>query len=139
MAPVTQGVHVTQVKTVLKAKGDTGDSAGDLAGDEGFTAQRGFVVKEDTVAGVDAVGFAIVDGDPVAVEFGDGIGGAGIEGSRLLLGGLLHQTVKLARGCLIEASLFFKSQDADGFKDAQRADAVGIGGILRGLEGDRHM
>ena len=74
MAPVAQGVQVAEVEAVLQAEGDAGDGAGDLAGDEGFAAQRGFVVEEDAVAGVDAVGLAVVDGDPEGVHFGHGVG-----------------------------------------------------------------
>jgi hypothetical protein len=40
MAPVAQRAHVAQVQAVLQAERDAGDGAGDLAGDEGFAADR---------------------------------------------------------------------------------------------------
>ena len=64
---------------LLEADLDAGEAAGDLAGDEGLAAQGRLVVEEDAVAGVDAVGLAVVDGDPVGVELGDGVGGARVE------------------------------------------------------------
>lgn len=95
VAPVAQGAEVAEVEAVLQAQGDACDGAGDLAGNEGFAAQGAFVVEEDAVAGVDAVGLPVVDGDPVRVKLGDRIRAARVEGGGFLLRGFLHQTIQL--------------------------------------------
>ncbi len=61
MAPVAQRVEVAEVKAILQSELDARQRAGDLAGDEGFAAHRRFVVEQDAVAGIDAVGLAVVD------------------------------------------------------------------------------
>jgi hypothetical protein len=136
VAPVAQGVQVAEVEAVLQAELDAGDGAGDLAGDEGFAAHRAFVVEQDAVAGVDAVGLAVVDGDPVGVELGDGVGAARVEGGGFLLRDFLHQAVEFGGAGLVEAGLLFQAEDADGFEHAQGADAVGVGGVFGLFEAD---
>ena len=37
---------------------------------------RRFVIEQDAVAGIHAVGLAVVDGDPVGIELGDSVGRA---------------------------------------------------------------
>jgi hypothetical protein len=134
VAPVAQRAEVAQVQAVLQPQRDAGDGAGDLAGDEGFTSQRALVVEEDAVAGVHAVGLTVVDRDPVGVHLGHCVGAARVKGRGLPLRNFLHQAVELGRGSLIEAGLLGQAQDADGFQDAQRADAVGVGSIFRLVE-----
>ena len=70
MAPVAQRVEVAEVQAVLQPERDARERARDLARDEGLAAQRALVVEQDAVAGVHAVGLAVVDRDPVGVELG---------------------------------------------------------------------
>jgi hypothetical protein len=139
MAPVAQRAQVAQVQAVLQAQRDAGDGPRDLAGDEGLATQRALVVEQDAIAGIHAVGLAVVHRDPVGVELGHRVGAAGVEGGGLLLRDLLHQTVQLARGGLVEAGLLLQAQDADGLQDAQGAGAVHIGSVFRALEAHGHM
>ncbi len=136
VAPVALGVEVAEVEILLQADLDAGEAAGDLAGDEGLAAQGRLVIEEDAVAGVDAVGLAIVDADPVGVHLGDGVGRARVEGRGLLLRNLLDQAVELRGAGLVELRLLFEAEDADRFEQAQRAERVGVGGVLGLLEGD---
>ena len=93
VTPVALGVHVAKEQAVLQPELDPGQRPGDLAGDEGFAADRAFVVEQDAVAGIDAVGLTVVHRDPVGVEFGDGVGAARVEGGGLLLRGFLDESV----------------------------------------------
>ena len=79
VAPVAERVHVAEEQAGFEALGDVGDAAGDLAGDEGLAAARGLVVEEDAVAGIHAVGLAVVHGDPVGIHLGHRIGRARVE------------------------------------------------------------
>ena len=103
MAPVALGVEIAEIEHVLAAALDRGDRAGDLAGDEGLAADRPFVVEQDAVGGVHAVGLAVVHRDPVGIELGGGIGAARIERRRLALRRLLHLAVQLGGRGLVEA------------------------------------
>ncbi|EXI76370.1 MAG: hypothetical protein AW07_00315 [Candidatus Accumulibacter sp. SK-11] len=136
MAPVAQGTQVAEVEAVLQAECDAGDGTGDLARDEGLAAHRTLVIEEDAVAGIDAVGFAVVDGDPVGVELGDRIRTARVERRRLLLRNFLDEAVEFRGARLVEAGLLLEAEDADRLEHAQRADAVGVGGVLGFLEAD---
>jgi hypothetical protein len=136
VAPVAFGVHVAEVEAVLQAELDAGQGAGDLAGDEGFAADRAFVVEQDAVAGIHAIGFAVVDGDPVGVELGAGVGAARVERGGFLLRDFLYQAEQFAGAGLVEAGFLFQAEDADGFEDAQRAQGVGVGGVFGFFEAD---
>ncbi len=52
VSPVAPGVQVAEVKLLLKAGLDAGKAAGDLASNERLSAQGGFVVEENAVAGI---------------------------------------------------------------------------------------
>ena len=97
------------------------------------------MVEQDAVAGIDAVGFAVIDGDPVGVELGYRIGTARIKRGGFLLRSLLHQPVQFGSGCLIKAGLLLKAKDADRFQDAQGTEAVGVGGVFRRFKRNGHM
>jgi hypothetical protein len=81
--------------------------AGDLAGNKGASTPGGLVIEQDAVAGVHAVGLAVVDRDPVGVHLGDAIGRARVKGRGLALGGLGDLTVQLRGGCLIGVKIFW--------------------------------
>jgi hypothetical protein len=52
----------------LKADFDAGDASGNFPGDKGFAALGGFMVEQDAVAGINTVGFSIVDAYPIGVK-----------------------------------------------------------------------
>ena len=79
MAPIALRVEIAEIELVLAAELDRRRGAGDLARDEGFAAQRALVVEEYPVGRVDAVRLAIIDDDPIGVEFGRRIGRARVE------------------------------------------------------------
>ena len=79
-SPVALGVQIAERSLLCRRELDAGGAAGDLAGDEVLTAPRRFVVEQNAVAGKQAVSFAIVDGLPVGVDFGAGVGAARMEG-----------------------------------------------------------
>ncbi|MNS56284.1 hypothetical protein D3C72_891400 [compost metagenome] len=105
VSPVALGVEVTQEELVLKPEANVGYCAGDLAGDESLPPIRGFVIEKDAVGRMNAVGFPVVDHDPVGVEFGYCIRTTGVEGRGLPLGNLLNHAVKLGGRRLVEARL----------------------------------
>ena len=139
MAPIALGVEVAEVEAVLEADLHARHSTRDLACHERLAADRALVVEQDAVRGVHAVGFAIVHRDPVAVQLGDGIGAARIERRRLLLRHLLHEAVELRRRGLVEAARLLHAEDAQRLEQAQHADGVGVGGVLRALERHGHV
>ena len=97
------------------------------------------MIKQNAIAGVDPVGFAIIDGDPVCVKFGNGIGRAWIERRSFFLWCFLNEAVKLRCGSLIETGLFLQAQDANRFQHAQGAKRVRFDRILRLLKRYSHV
>src|SRR2546421_12021711 len=114
MTPIAFGTEISEMNAFLKTKLDAGKRPRDLPCDERLAAEWRFMIEQDSVACVNSVGFAIVDGDPIRVELGDGVGRARIKRRGFLLRRFLHQAVELRRGCLIEPGLFFQSQDTQG-------------------------
>ncbi len=108
MTPVALGIHIAQMQPILKSQPDAGQSAGDLAGDEGLAAQGGFMVEQNAIATINTIR-------------------------------LLNLAEQLRSGGLIKTSLFHQAQNTDGLQDAQGTKGIGIGGVLRGFEGDLNM
>ena len=135
VAPVALGGKVAEEEAILAAMHDVGDGQADLAGDERLPAALGLVVEEDAVAGEDPVGFAVIARDPIGVDLGDAIGAARVERGSLGLRDFDDLTVEFGRRRLVDANLLLHLQDADGLKQAERADAVRIGGVFRDVEG----
>ncbi|MOA16296.1 hypothetical protein D3C78_1365020 [compost metagenome] len=134
MAPVTQGIHVAEVQCLLKALGDVRDRTGDFAGYEGFATAWGFVVEQNTVTRIHTVGFTVVHGDPVRVQFCDSVRRARIERRGLFLRDFLHQAIQLRGGRLVETGFLLKAQEANGFQQTQRAHGINICGVFRGFK-----
>ena len=91
------------------------------------------MVEKYAVAGVDAVGLAVIHGDPVGIELGDRVGAARVEGGGFLLRGFLYQAVEFGGAGLVETGFLFQAEDAKG------AEGIGVGGVLGLLEAERDM
>ena len=118
---------------------DAGQRPRDLARDEGLAAQRRFVVEQDAVAGVQAVGLAIIDGDPVGVNLGGAVGRARVERRGLALRNLLNLAEHLGGRGLVEAGLALEPQDADRLEHSQRADRIRVRGVFGRFERHCHV
>src|SRR5271170_3278968 len=139
MAPVALGVEIAEKQLALQPMGDRGDTAGDLAGDEGLAADRALMVEQNAVRGMDAIGFAIIHRDPIGIELRRAVGGARIERRGFRLRNLLDLAVHLRGRGLIEFDALLEAENADRLEQAQGADGVGIGGVFGGLETHLHM
>ncbi len=103
MAPVSFGIQVAKLQAVLKPQADPGQSTGDFPGDKGFSAQGEFMVEQDAVAGVDAVGLPVVYTDPVGIELGNSVRAPGIKRGCFGLGGFLDLAVEFRGRRLVES------------------------------------
>ncbi len=92
--------------------------------------------EQDAVAGVEAVGFPVVDRDPVGVDLRRRVRRARIERRRLALRGLEHLAEHLRARGLVEARVLDQPADPDRLEQAQRAERVGVGRVLGRLERD---
>ena len=97
------------------------------------------MVEEDAVAGIDAVGLAVVHRNPVGIELGYRIRAARVEGGGFLLRSFLHQTIEFGGAGLVEARFLFKPEDADSLKNTQGAQRVGVGGVFGFLKTHRNV
>ena len=61
------------------------------------------MVEQNAVAGIHAIGLAVIHRDPVGIELGHSVGTARIEGRGFLLGNFLHEPVELTGAGLINA------------------------------------
>jgi hypothetical protein len=97
---------------------DRRDGARDLAGDEGLAADRALVIEQDAARGMHAIGFAVIDRDPMSVELGSRVRRTRIERRRLPLRDLLHLAEQLRGRSLIESGPVFPAEDADRLEEA---------------------
>jgi len=74
MPPAALGVQITKIQTILKTQLDASNAAGDLLGHEDLAAHWRLALKENSFTGVHAVGFAIIQLDPVGVELVHSLG-----------------------------------------------------------------
>src|SRR5262245_53142508 len=139
VSPVARGIEIAEEQLLLQPALDRRDRSRDLAGDEGFAADRALVVEKNSVGGVKAISLAVVDRDPMRVKLGRRVGRARIERRGLALGDLLYLAEQLGGRSLIEAGLALQAEDTDGLEQAQGPECVGVGGVFRRLERDLDM
>ena len=134
MPPVALSVHVAKVQAFFESVLDAGSCTGDFAGDERFTTQWAFVVEENTVARKHSIRFAVVHGDPIGVHFCGSVWAARVKWSFFCLRNLLNLAVKLTRARLVKFGFVGEAENADGFKNTQSTDAVGVCCIFRSFK-----
>lgn len=136
MSPVTPCVEVTEVETVLLTEDNICRGPRNFTGDKGPSSSRALVVKQDTVAGIHAIGLPVVDGDPVCVQLGDTIGGTGIERGSLGLWSFDDLPVQLGGGGLVETDMFFESTRTDGIEETESTETIDVTSVFGHLERD---
>ena len=139
ITPVAKTVQVAQIQLVLEALGDSGGGKGNLARHEGLATAFALVVEQDAVAAEHIVTLTVVLHNPEAVKLRHTVGAAGVEGRRLLLRNLLHESVQLGGRGLIDAALVGQTRDAHRLQQAQHAHGVGIGRELGHVEAHLHV
>ena len=137
VAPVPLRVQVPEPQLLLPPLLDRRHAHRDLPGHEVLSAAGGLVVEEDAVRDVHPVALAVVHGHPVAVDLGDRVGRAGMEGRSLRLGGLLHQPEHLRAARLVDAGV--EPEVAHRVEHAQDADRGDVRGVHRHVERDLHV
>jgi hypothetical protein len=120
------GFHVAQAEFFLMAVIDSGDGSGDFAGGEFEAAAGAFVVEADAGTGVEVVALAVVDRYPVAVDFGNAVGAARVEGGFFGLGDLADFAEHFAGAGLIKANAGVYK--ADGVEEAGNTEGGYIAG-----------
>src|SRR3546814_8049625 len=108
MPPIALGVQVAEVEAVLQAELDGCNGSRDLTGHEGFAADRTFVVAQDSIRSMDAVGLPVVHRDPVGIELGGSVGRPRLVWRLLILWYLLRLAIELRCGSLVEPRAFFQ-------------------------------
>ena len=81
---IALGLEVDQVGLLLQAQRDPCHCPGDLARHERSAAARALVFEKDAVRGMNAVGHAVVDRDPVRAALRYAVGAAWVEGHRFI-------------------------------------------------------
>jgi len=139
MSPITLGIDVAQVEARLLSETDICHRSRNFAGDESSSSTGALVVEQDAVAGIHAIGLAVVDDDPVSIELGDTVGGAGVEGSGLALRGFDNFSVEFGCRCLIEFDVFLETACSDCVQQPEGTQAVNVARVLGHLEGNLDM
>ncbi len=135
MSPITLGVNVTKVESLLLVAVDVGHGGRNFTGHKGPSTSGRFVIEENSVEELHPVCLTVVDEDPEGVLLSDGIGGAGVKGGRLGLGNLPHLSVELGGGSLVEFDFLLEAAGADCVEHAEDTDSVAVGGVLGHVEG----
>ena len=139
IAPVAQGVEVTQVQAILQTLADTGSSEGDLAGDEGLATALRLVIEKDAGAAEHIVGLAIFFHDPEAVKLGHSIGTIGMERGIFVLGNFFYLAIELGSRGLIDTAGLLQMAGAHSLEHAEYTSGIDISREFRRVETDLHM
>ena len=102
MTPILLRVQIAKIEPFLISVINSRDGAGDFTGDKGLAAPRAFVIEQNAIGGVNAVAFAVIDGDPIGIKLCRRIRAAGIKRRRLRLGNFLDFAVKFRRRRLMK-------------------------------------
>ncbi len=137
VSPVAFGVKVAERDGVLDSEFDACEGVCDFAGNEFDAALGPFMVEEDAGAGVEVVGLAVVHGHVVTEDFGDAVGGAGVEGGEFGLWGFSYFAEHFGGGGLVEADgvVFHAADDAYCFEHAEHAESGDVAGEFGLFEG----
>ena len=139
VAPITLGVHVTEVQAFLLARLDVRHGEGDLARHEGFPSAGRLVVEQNSIARVHVIRLAVVHHGPESHHFCHRVRRSRVKRRLLRLRDLLHFAVQLRRGRLVESRRLLLPGQANRFEQVQRPDAVNFGGVHRHLERHLHV
>src|SRR5258708_38464867 len=85
------------------------------------------------------VGFAVIDHDPVSIEFCASVGTPWVEGSGLSLRCFDDLSKQFRSRCLIKANVLLQLQNSYGLQKTQRSKRVGVGRILRCFKAHLNM
>ncbi len=97
------------------------------------------MIKQNPVARVHSVRFAVIYCDPEGVQLRNRVRGTRMEGRGFGLRGFADQSIQLRRGSLVETHRLRHPQDANGFEQPQRSQGVNVGCVLRGFERDSNV
>ena len=70
--------QIKQIQFFLQTKLDMGHRSRDLAGHESFTAAGRLMVEKNSARGMQAIAFAVIDGNVMREDLGAGIRTAGL-------------------------------------------------------------
>jgi hypothetical protein len=94
------------------------------------------VIKENTVAQVHSVGFALVDQDPKCVLLRNSIQRARIERSRFGLRHFLNLSLQLTGRGLVETHFLFQASGADRIHHTKDTDTIAVSSVLGHVKRD---
>jgi len=126
VSPVSLRVEVAQIQATLLPETDVCHSPCDLPCNECPSSPGAFVVEKYAIAGVHPVRLAVVDCDPVGIEFGYSIRRARIEGRGFRLRCFDNLSIELGRRGLIEADDFLEATCTDGIKETEGSEPVDV-------------
>ena len=136
VAPIPFRVEIPKEEFVLFTGLDCRDGLGDLSGDKSFASSWALMVEENAVTGPKAIALSIVNGHPIGVDFGGGVGASGTEGGFFVLR-RRRATEHLRTRRLVETSLDTAATDC--LEKTSGADRCDITSVLRHIEADPDM
>ena len=126
IAPVAQRRQVAQQQLVLLALGNTRGSEGDFASDKCFTPALRLVIEQNARTAKHIISLPVFFHNPVAVQFGNGIGRIGVERGILVLRYFFHLAVQFRSGCLVDTAGIGDVALTNGFQNTQHTGGVYI-------------
>src|ERR1700730_2589248 len=93
MAPIALGIQIAKKECLLSTELNSGHRTADFSSDKSFAADRAFVIEQDTIRSMKAVGLAVIYRDPIGIQFCRCIRRARVKRCGLPLGSFLHVAV----------------------------------------------
>lgn len=138
MTPITLSVQVTEVQARLLAKRNLSDRPRDLARHKGPTTARTLVIEQDPVARVHSIRLAIIDSNPVSIEFGHTVRRTRVEWCSLGLRSLDDLSVQLGCRGLVEPDMLLETAGSDRVEETKRAESIDVA-LINTISGQSNL
>src|SRR6267143_3660413 len=137
VAPIPLGLQVAEVELFLQSRLDARHRPSDLAGHKSLTAPRGLVVKENPIAGKQAVTLAVIHCCPISISFRRSIRRPRMERRILVLWNLVYLAEHFRGTCLIEFRAHTRL--ANRFENSYRTQTGYVTRVFGNVEAYAHM
>src|SRR3989344_5091298 len=97
------------------------------------------MIEQNAIACEQPVGLAVIDRNPVSIEFRDGVRRARVERCGLALRSFSQLAEEFRGRSLVKPSFLLKSENANGLEQTQGTERIRVRRVLWFLKRYRHM
>ena len=139
IAPVTQGIHVSQFQMILQTFCNASCSQCDLTCNEIFTTTLRLMIEQNAVNSEHSISITVFLHHPEAILLCHSVRGIWMKRCGFFLWNLFYLAIQFRSRCLIYFTGLCQTADTDSFQHTQDTQCIHITGIFRRIKGYLHM